>query len=133
MLIVLNLPLIGMWVKVLKTPESILFPIILILTMVGVYTVRNNVFDIYLMIFFGILGYLFKKLDFEIAPLILAFVLGSMFEGAMRQSLIMSRGNLLVFFSRPLSAIFLGIATLLFLISSVPFLRKKRLKLGYGD
>lgn len=127
MLLILNLPLIGLWVKVLKTPESILYPIVLILTIVGVYTVRNNVFDIYLMIFFCILGYLFKKMDFDIAPFILAVVLGPMFEEAMRQSLIMSRGNLSVFFYRPISAIFLIIAVIMVLISIVPIGKKKRL------
>jgi len=132
MLIVLNLPLIGMWVKVLKTPESILFPVILILTMIGVYTVRNNVFDIYLMIFFGILGYLFKKLDFEIAPFILASVLGPMVEENLRQSLIMSRGSFSIFFSHTISAVFLTVAIIMALISIAPFLRKKP-GLGYDD
>lgn len=126
MLLVLNLPLIGIWVKVLKVPLSVLFPIVLILTMIGVYTVRNNVFDIYLMIFFGIVGYLFKKLDFEIAPLALAFVLGDMFEEALRQSLIYSRGDLTVFFSRPISAGFMIVTIILILLLIFPFLRKRR-------
>lgn len=133
MLLVLNLPLIGIWVKVIKTPEAILYPVILILTLIGVYTVRNNVFDIYLMLFFGVLGYLFKKLQMEIAPFILAFVLGPMFEEAMRQSLVMSLGDLSIFFSRPVSAVFLAIAGLLVFFSLVPAFRRKRMDLGYEN
>lgn len=132
MLLALNLPLIGLWVKVIKTPEVILFPVILLLTMVGVYTVRNNVFDIYLMIGFGLLGYVFKKVELDIAPFTLAFVLGDMFEEAMRQSLVMSRGDLTIFFSRPISAFFMIVAMVLLFISLAPFLKKKKLGLERG-
>ena len=133
MLLVLNLPLIGIWVRVLKVPPHILFPVILILTMVGVFTIRSNVFDIYLMIFFGVLGYLFKKFEFEIAPFLLAFVLGDMFEEALRQSLIMSRGDFTVFLSRPISAAFLLVALGLALLAAVPFLWRRRPGVGYDE
>jgi len=113
MLLLLNLPLIGMWVRLLKIPYSILFPFIFLFCLIGAYTVGNNVQDIYIMILFGILGYLMKKYDYEPAPLVLAFVLGPMFENAFRQSLIISGGSPLIFLTRPIAAIFVGIAFIL--------------------
>ena len=92
MLLLLNLPLIGIWVRLLKVPYSLLFPFIFLFCLIGAYTVGNNIQDVYIMILFGILGYLMKKYDYEPAPLILAFVLGPMFENAFRQSLIISGG-----------------------------------------
>jgi len=134
MLVILNLPLIGLWVRVLKVPTYFLYPVILVLIVVGVYSVRNNVFDIYLMIFFGILGYFLRKFDFEIAPLTIAFVLGDIFEEAMRQSLMMSNGSFSIFFSRPISAVFIIMAMLLAAISIIaPSFRKKQLKWGDAD
>jgi putative tricarboxylic transport membrane protein len=116
MLLLLNLPLIGMWVRLLKVPYSFLFPFIFLFCLVGAYTVGNNIQDVYIMILFGVLGYLMKKYDYEPAPLILAFVLGPMFENAFRQSLIISGGNPMIFLSRPISAVFVLIS-LFFLIS----------------
>ena len=113
MLLVLNLPLIPMWVKFLKIPYPILFPFILLFCLIGVYTINNNVFDIYLMIFFGIVGYLARKFEFEAAPFILAVVLGPMMEKAFRQSLIMFGGDFSIFFTRPISGVILAIAILL--------------------
>jgi putative tricarboxylic transport membrane protein len=110
MLLLLNLPLIGMWVRLLKIPYSILFPFIFLFCLIGAYTVGNNVQDIYIMILFGILGYLMKKYDYEPAPLVLAFVLGPMFENAFRQSLIISGGSPIIFFTRPIAAVFVVIA-----------------------
>ena len=103
MLLILNLPLIGIWVKLLKVPYSILFPMILFFCLVGVYTVNNNYIEIVIMILFGGVGYLFKKFDFEPAPLVLAFVLSHMLENAFGQSLIMSEGSFSIFFIRPIS------------------------------
>ena len=125
MLVVLNLPLVGLWVRTLKVPQHILYPVILIVTMIGVYAYRNSVFDIYLMIFFGILGYFLRKFKFEVAPLTLAFVLGDIFEEAMKQSLRMSNGNFSIFISRPISAFFISISLILILKSILPFFRKK--------
>jgi putative tricarboxylic transport membrane protein len=113
MLLVLNLPLIGMWVRLLKVPYSILFPFIFLFCLIGAYTVGNNVQDVYIMILFGILGYVMKKYDYEPAPLILAFILGPMFENAFRQSLIISGGNPLIFLTRPIAATFLLISFVL--------------------
>ena len=110
MLLLLNLPLIGMWVRLLKIPYSMLFPFIFLFCLIGAYTVGNNVQDVYIMILFGILGYWMKKYDYEPAPLVLAFVLGPMFENAFRQSLIISGGNPLIFLNRPIAATFLVIS-----------------------
>jgi putative tricarboxylic transport membrane protein len=101
MLLVLNLPLIGMWVQVLKVPYKILFPLILLFCLIGVYSVNNAVFDIYIMLIFGIMGYLMKKFEYEGAPLVLAFVLGPLMENNLRKSLIISQGDFSIFFTRP--------------------------------
>jgi len=116
MLLVLNLPLIPMWVKFLKIPYPILFPFILLFCLIGVYTINNNIFDIYLMIFFGIVGYLAKKFEFEPAPFILAVVLGPMMEKAFRQSLIMFQGDFSIFITRPISGVIFGIAIVLLIL-----------------
>jgi putative tricarboxylic transport membrane protein len=126
MLLVLNLPLIGIWVKILKIPYKILFPLILLFCLIGVYSVSNSVFDIYVMLIFGILGYLMKKFEYEGAPLVLAFVLGPMMENNLRKSLIMSQGDFSIFFTRPLAAVSLIISIALLLFPLIPWLRKKR-------
>lgn len=126
MLLVLNLPLIGVWVKVLKVPYSILFPLILLLCFVGAYTINNSIMDVWFTLFFGILGWLMKRVSFEAAPLILAFVLGPMMETSLRQSLIKSDGSFSIFFRRPISAAFLAIAIILLLIPLLPKLRARR-------
>jgi putative tricarboxylic transport membrane protein len=107
MLLVLNLPLIGMWVRLLKVRYSLLFPFILLFCLIGAYTVGSNILDVYMMILFGIIGYLMKKYDYEPAPLVMAFLLGPMFEGALRQSLIISGGSPLIFFTHPIALSFL--------------------------
>ena len=94
MLLVLNLPMIGMWVQVLKLPYNILFPLIIMFTIIGVYCSSNNVFDVYVMIAFGVIGYFMRKFGYEPAPLVLAFVLGPMLENNLRKSLILSQGDL---------------------------------------
>jgi putative tricarboxylic transport membrane protein len=116
MLLILNLPLIPMWVRFLKIPYPILFPFILLFCLIGVYTINNNVFDIYIMIFFGIVGYLARKFEFEAAPFILAVVLGPMMEKAFRQSLIMFQGDLSVFIRRPISGVIFGLAVVLLVL-----------------
>jgi len=124
MLLILNLPLIGLWVKLLKIPYRILSPFLLLFCIVGSYTLNNSTFDVLVMLIFGIVGYLFKKFEYELAPLVLAFVLGPMFENSLRQSLILSGGGLSIFITRPISILCLVIA-LLILLSSI-FLRKRR-------
>ena len=101
MLLVLNLPLIGMWVQLLKLPYNILFPLIILFTIIGVYCSSNNVFDVYVMIAFGVIGYFMRKLGYEPAPLVLAFVLGPMLENNLRKSLILSQGDLWTFVQAP--------------------------------
>jgi len=126
MLLALNLPLIGMWVKILKVPYTILFPLILLFCLIGVYSVNNSVLDIYLMILFGVVGYLMRKFDFEPAPLALAYVLSPLLETSLRQSLNISGGSFLIFFSRPISlaCMVFVIGLLAFQISS--YSKKKR-------
>jgi putative tricarboxylic transport membrane protein len=126
MLLVLNLPLIGLWVKLLKVPYSILFPLILLFCLIGAYTAGNKIVDLYIMIFFGFMGYLLRKYRYEAAPLILAFVLGPMLEDALRQSLIISEGSPKIFFTRPISGTILGCTLLLLLSSLLPKIQKRR-------
>jgi len=131
MLLVLNLPLIGIWVRVLRIPYVLLFPLILLLCLIGSYTLNNSIVDVYLMIFFGIIGYLFNKFRYEMAPLVLAFVLAPLMEDALRQALIISDGSLAVFFQKPISAVLLSVSTLLLLSPLFPKVRKGRgLQLG---
>jgi putative tricarboxylic transport membrane protein len=118
MLLVLNLPLIGIWVRILKIPYAILFPLIFLFCLIGSYSLNRSAFDIAIMIFFGIIGYLMKKFHYEAAPLVLAFVLGPMLEENLRQSLLISKGDFSIFFTRPISAVFL-IVSLILLLSPV--------------
>jgi len=125
-LLVLNLPLIPFWVKVLKIPYRILFPLIILFCIIGVYSVNNSVFDVLLMIIFGMIGFFLKKFKYEMAPLVLAFILGPMAENALRQSLIISQGSLMIFISRPFTLISLMIAFFLMVSHILPFIRKRR-------
>jgi len=127
MLLVLNLPLISMWVKLLKVPYSYLFPFIFLFCLIGAYTVGNNIQDVYVMILFGMAGFLMKKFGYEPAPIVLAFVLGPMFENAFRQSLILSRGNPMIFFSRPISAAFIVVSLLILFL---PIIRGAQARQG---
>ncbi|MCX5906799.1 MAG: tripartite tricarboxylate transporter permease [Deltaproteobacteria bacterium] len=134
MLLALNLPLIGIWVKILKIPYTILFPIIFLLCVIGSYSLNNSTWDVGIMIVFGVLGYLMKKFGYEGAPLIMALVLGPMFEVAFRQSLVISNGSPLIFFTRPISAVFTVIAILILLSPiALRMLRKARPGLLKGD
>jgi putative tricarboxylic transport membrane protein len=115
MLVVLNLPLIGLWVKILKIPYRILFPLLLLLCIIGSYSINNSKFDVLMMLVFGVIGYLFRKFDYELAPLVIAFVLGPMLETSLRQSLLISGGDVFIFFARPISVSCLIIAIVLLL------------------
>jgi putative tricarboxylic transport membrane protein len=126
LLLVLNLPLIGMWVKVLEVPYKLLFPLILLFCLIGAYSMHNVIFDLYVMIFFGAAGWIMKKFGYEAAPLILAYVLGPMLEQALRQSLLISQGSFLIFITRPISGISLGFAFLLLLSNLLPYFKKRR-------
>ena len=126
MLVVLNLPLIGIWIKLLTVPYRMLYPAILLFCGIGVYTVNNTSFDVMQTTFFGALGVLFAKLECEPAPLLLGFVLGPMMEENLRRALLLSRGDALVFATRPISAGLLLAAILLVLVIAVPNIRRQR-------
>ena len=128
MLILLNLPLIGMWVQILKIPYRFLYPAILVFCCIGVYTVNNTVFDVYITATFGIIGYLFFKLGCEPAPLLLGFVLGPMMEENFRRALLLSRGDFSTFITRPLSLGLLAAAALMVVIVALPAIKKGREK-----
>ncbi|MET4803825.1 tripartite tricarboxylate transporter permease [Bradyrhizobium sp. LB11.1] len=113
MLLVLNLPLIGMWVKMITIPYRYLFPMIIVFCAIGVFSLNNAHFDVYLMALFGVVGYVFKKLDCEPAPLLLGFILGPMMEEFLRRALLLSKGDPLVLLTRPISAAMLALAVLL--------------------
>ena len=126
MLIILNLPMIGVWVKLLTIPYRHLYPAILVFCCIGVYSVNNTVFDIYLTAIFGILGYMFTKLQCEAPPLLLGFVLGPMMEENFRRALLLSRGDFTVFVTRPLSGCLLLTALILVALVSIPAFKKTR-------
>ncbi len=124
MLIVFNLPMIGVWIQILKVPYKTLFPLILLFCLIGSYSVNFSVFDVLVMLFFGIVGYLFRKIGFDGAPLVLGFILGSMIENALRQSLIISQGSFAIFVTRPISAICLMITLIVLFLNLVPSFKK---------
>jgi len=126
MLVVINLPLIGMWVQLLKVPYRLLYPAILVFCSIGVYTISNTSFDVSQTAFFGLLGVIFVKLGCEPAPLLLGFVLGPMMEENLRRALLLSRGDFTVFATRPISAFLLALAVFLLIIVVLPNIRKKR-------
>jgi putative tricarboxylic transport membrane protein len=126
MLLALNLPLIGLWVQVLKIPYAFFFPIIFLFCLLGSYCIGYTVFDIGVMIFFGIVGFLLKKFAYDATPLILAFILGPMFEEHFRRSLVLSFGSFGIFFERPISAIFLVLAFVVLAFSLLPTFQKMR-------
>ncbi|OHE24621.1 MAG: transporter [Syntrophus sp. GWC2_56_31] len=129
MLLVLNLPLIGLWVRVLRVPYTILFPLILLFCLIGSYTMKNNVSDIFVMIIFGVIGYLMRKYRYDAPPLVLALVLGTMMEESLRRSLLISGGSPFIFFQRPISAVIILGAIFMLGSSLIPGLRKKREKI----
>jgi TctA family transporter len=126
MLIILNLPLIGMWIKLLTVPYRWLFPAIVLFCAIGVYSTNNNTWDIWMVAIFGVIGYLFIKLGAEPAPLLLGFILGPMMEENLRRALLLSRGDWSVFVTRPLSASLLAAAAVLVVIVALPTVKHKR-------
>jgi TctA family transporter len=133
MLVILNLPLVGMWVKLLSVPYRVMYPAILLFCCIGAYSINNNVFDVFMTIPFAILGYIFKKLDCEPAPMLLGFVLGKLMEEYLRRAMTISRGDWTVFFTRPLSATLLVMAMILLVIVFLPAISKKREEAFAGD
>ena len=126
MLVILNLPLIGIWIKLLTVPYRFLFPAILTFCCIGLYTLNNNNFDVYMAVIFGLIGYIFYKLNCEPAPLLLGFILGPMMEENLRRALLLSRGDWTTFMSRPLSAGLLIAALLMIVVVMLPSIRNKR-------
>jgi putative tricarboxylic transport membrane protein len=126
MLIILNLPLIGIWIKLLSVPYRWLFPAIVLFCALGVYTTNNNTFDIWMVALFGVIGYIFIKLGVEPAPLLLGFILGPMMEENLRRALLLSRGDWSVLVTRPLSASLLAVAAVLLIIVLMPAVKAKR-------
>jgi putative tricarboxylic transport membrane protein len=126
MLVVLNLPLIGVWIKLLSVPYRWLFPAIVLFCAVGVYSTNNSTFDVWMVGLFGVIGYLFIKLGAEPAPLLLGFILGPMMEEYLRRALVLSRGDWSVLVTRPLSAGLLAAAVLLLALVLLPSVKSKR-------
>jgi putative tricarboxylic transport membrane protein len=125
MLVLLNLPLIGLWVRILLIPYRLLFPLILLFCLIGVYSLSSNIWEVIIMIVFGLVGYLMRKFKYEAAPFVFAFVLGPLMESSLRQSLLMSEGSFGIFFTRPLSCILMVIGIVLFSIPALPWVRRK--------
>jgi len=126
MLVVLNLPLIGLWVKLLTVPYYILFPIIMAMCSIGVYSVNSNTYDLFAVAFFGLLGYVMSKLRCEPAPLLLGFVLGPLLEENLRRAMILSRGDPTTFITRPISATLLLLTAAILVLVFLPQVRKRR-------
>lgn len=126
MLLIINLPLIGIWVSLLRVPYRFLYPSILVFCAIGAYSVNNTVFDIYQTVLFGFVGYVLIKLKCEPAPLLIGFVLGPMLEEYLRRALVLSRGNPLVFLERPVSAVLLGIGFLALAAMLLPTVRRRK-------
>jgi putative tricarboxylic transport membrane protein len=128
MLLILNLPLIPIWVKLLRVPYPILFPIIILLCMIGSYSLNDNYQEVIIMVIFGIVGYLIRKLEYEPAPLVFALILSGLIENTLRQSLLMSHGSFLIFFTRPISLGFMIVAIVLVAFPIFSSFKRKLIK-----
>jgi putative tricarboxylic transport membrane protein len=133
MLLILNLPLIGLWVKILKIPYPILFPLILLFCLIGAYSLNTNPVEIGLMLIFGVLGYLMKKFKYDGAPLVLAMVLGPLMDNSLRQSLLMSGGSGMIFFTRPICLVIFGTVAIILLLPLLPHISRIRKTVGKAD
>ena len=133
MLIVINLPLIGFWVRLLRVPYRMLFPAILIFCCIGVYSLNNSPTDVIMTAAFGLVGYWLLKHDFEPAPMLLGFVLGPLMEENLRRAILIARGDPLTFFTRPISGGLLAVAILLLVVAVLPMIRQRREQVFVGD
>jgi len=127
MLLVLNLPMIGLWVRVLQVPYRVLFPLVLLFCVIGAFAVHNSLVDVALLLGFGLAGYVLRRFDYEPAPLVLAFLLGPMLDTGLRQSLIISGGDLSIFLTRGISAAFLAATLTVVVVSLFLNLRARQL------
>jgi putative tricarboxylic transport membrane protein len=126
MLVIINLPLVGVWVSLLRVPYRLLFPAIVVFCCIGIYSVNNAPTDVVISAAFGMVGYWLSKHDFEPAPLLLAFVLGPLMEENLRRAMLIARGDATVFFTRPISSGLLITAAILLLIAALPKIRARR-------
>jgi putative tricarboxylic transport membrane protein len=126
LLLLLSIPLVGIFIRVLRVRPAILAPIICVITIIGVYTINNSTFDIFVMILFGIVGYLMKKTGFEPGPMVLAFVLGAILEDSVRRSLLIFGGDPTQFFTRPISGTILACFLLVVLLPAIQAVRHRR-------
>ncbi|HEX2724186.1 MAG TPA: tripartite tricarboxylate transporter permease [Beijerinckiaceae bacterium] len=126
MLLVLNLPLIGLWVRMIAIPYHLLYPAIIVFCAIGVFSLNNNTFDVFLMALFGVLGYVFRKLGAEPAPMLLAFILGPMMEEFLRRALLLSRGSPMILITSPISGVMLAFAAIALVLVLLPAFRKTR-------
>jgi putative tricarboxylic transport membrane protein len=133
MLLIINLPLVTLWVRLLKVPYRLLFPSILVFCCIGIYSINSLPTDVMLIAFFGLIGYGLLKLGFEPAPMLLGFVLGRLMEENLRRALILSRGELSTFVERPISAALLVIAVVLLALAVLPSIRKGREEIFVED
>ncbi len=133
LLVILNLPLIGLWVKLLTIPYRVLFPAIVAFACIGCYSINQNIYDVYAIAVFGVLGYGLIRFGCEPAPLLLGFVLGPLLEEHFRRAMIISRGDISVFVTRPISAVLLGLALLAVIFALLPAIRRKRAEVFVED
>jgi putative tricarboxylic transport membrane protein len=126
MLIIINLPLVGVWVSLLRVPYRLLYPSIIVFCCIGIYSINNSSTDVVIAALFGILGYWLVKHDFEPAPLVLAFVLGPLMEENLRRAMLIARGDATVFLTRPISAGLMIVSAILLLLALLPMIRKRR-------
>src|SRR5690606_15674971 len=133
LLVILNLPLVGLWVKMLSIPYRVLFPAIVLFACIGTFSINQNIYDIYAIAFFGIVGYLLIRFGCEPAPLLLGFVLGPLLEEHLRRAMIISRGDPSIFVTRPISATLLVLALAAVLVAVLPAIRKKRQEVFVED
>ena len=126
MLVVINLPLVGLWVRLLRVPYRMMFPAILIFCNIGNYSINNAPFDVAMTAVFALVGYWLIKLDFEPAPMLLGYVLGPLMEENLRRAMLIARGDPMTFLYRPISATLLGLAVLLLVLAVLPMIRSRR-------
>jgi TctA family transporter len=126
MLVVLNLPLIGLWVSLLRVPYRLLFPAVVVFSVIGVYSVNSSAFEVYLAAIFGVVGFVWMKLGLSLAPMLLGFVLGPMLEENLRRAMVVSRGDPSVFVTRPISLGFLAVTVLILVVAAAPAVRRRR-------
>jgi putative tricarboxylic transport membrane protein len=126
MLVVINLPLVGVWVSLLRVPYRLLFPSIIVFCCIGIYSINNSPFDVVISALFGVIGYWLVKHDFEPAPMLLGFVLGPLMEENLRRAMLIARGDATVFFTRPISAVLLSTAIILLILAALPKMRRRR-------